>query len=192
MVDLLTNPFFIKKEKTYNKFIIYNEIYFDGGQKLNKKIMNNFRLFGGKEIKNASDYVRDYIKKFPETKIIVGTDSEQYKTYTNYVTVIGMMRPRKGVHIIYKTEKLGKIKDIFTRLWNEVECSRLVADSLEETINTNPEKKMVTVHIDINNKKNEKSNIVHDSAVGYLKGLGYPVEAKPDGWVATKAADWLC
>jgi len=154
--------------------------------------MKDFRLFGGEKINDVSKYVGNYIKKFPETKIIVGTDSEQYKNYTNYVTVIGLVKPGKGVHIIYKREKLRKIKDIFSRLWNEVEYTRMVADKLEENINNNSDKKIVTVHIDINNNKKEKSNMVHDSAVGYLKGLGYSVKSKPDSWVATKAADWLC
>jgi len=153
--------------------------------------MKTFRLFGGEKIENVFEYVNNYIKKFPETKIIVGTDSKQYKHYTNFVTVIGLIKPRKGVHIIYKLEKLRKIKDIFSRLWNEIELSRLISDELENHINDSG-KKIITIHIDINGNKKEKSNIVHDSAVGYLKGLGYVVESKPNGWAATKAADMLC
>jgi len=153
--------------------------------------MNEFKFFNGNKINDEIKYVKNYLKNYPETKIVVGTDSEQYKKYTNYVTVIGMIKPRKGVHIIYKSKRTKKIKDIFSRLWNEIEYSRLVADDLEKHIN-NTEKKIITLHIDINNNKKEKSYIVHDSAVGYLKGLGYNVESKPNGWIATKAADWLC
>ena len=152
----------------------------------------DFKFFGGKKVDDVSEYIKNYMKRYPETNIIVGTDSEQYKAYTNYVTVICLNRPTKGSHIIYNENKVGKIRDIFSKLWNEVEYSRIVADDLEESINNNSEKKMVTVHIDINEKKNAKSNIVHDSAMGYLKGLGYVVRSKPDSWVATKAADWLC
>jgi predicted RNase H-related nuclease YkuK (DUF458 family) len=150
--------------------------------------MKKFKLFGGIEIPNLEEYVIEYLRKFPECKLIVGTDSEQYNNCTSYVTVICFIKPRKGVHLIYRKEKVKKIKDIFSRLWNEIEYSRLIADELKDfLIDRN-----IIVHIDINNNKKEKSSMVHDSAVGYLKGLGYIVESKPNSWVASKAADWLC
>jgi len=151
--------------------------------------MINFKFFNGNIISDYKTYVNDYIKMYPETTIIVGTDSEQYRNNTTYVTVIGLLRPRKGVHIIYTKERVKKIKDIFTRLWNEIEYSRTIADDLSKSlIKTDP----ITVHIDINNNKKEKSNMVHDSAMGYLKSLGYNVESKPNSWAASKAADMLC
>jgi len=154
--------------------------------------MKDFKFYGGKKVKNTIEYIKKYLKDNPDTKIIVGTDSEQYSNYTNYVTVICLVKPTKGAHIIYSENKEKKIYDIFSKLWNEVEFTRNVADEIEKSINNNSNKKMVTVHLDVNKKKNAKSNIVHDSAVGYLKGLGYSVETKPNSWVATKAADWLC
>lgn len=149
--------------------------------------MKKFKLFGGKEIDNLETYIKNYQCKFSDCEIIIGTDSEQYRNYTKYVTVIGFIKPTKGVHIIYKSEKIKKIKDIFTRLWNEIEYTRIIADEIKNYVN-----KDITVHIDINNSKKEKSNMVHDSAVGYLTSLGYKVESKPNSWVASKAADWLC
>jgi len=154
--------------------------------------MKNFKFFGGEKVNNVATYVRNYIKKYPETNVIVGTDSGQYNNYTNYVTVICMNRPTKGSHIIYQKNKVPKIKDLFSKLWEEVEYTRIIADELDGLINDDQSKKLVTVHIDINDKKTAKSSMVHDSAMGYLKGLGYSVESKPNSWVATKAADWLC
>jgi predicted RNase H-related nuclease YkuK (DUF458 family) len=151
-----------------------------------------FRLFGGDELKDVGLYVKDYLRNNPEVKVFIGTDSRQYRNYTKYVTVIGLLKPRKGVHIIFKRENISKIRDIFSRLWNEVEYSRDIADYIESVVNEKSEKKIVTVHLDINFNKETKSSIVHDSAVGYLKGLGYNVETKPDSWAASKAADMLC
>lgn len=154
-------------------------------------MVNEFKFFNGRHLDNAGDYIKKYIDRNPSVKIFVGTDSKQYKGYTKYVTAIGLLKPRKGVHVIYKRNNTKKIKDIFSRLWNEVEYSRQVADYIEENVNNNG-KKIVTVHLDINLDEKAKSNIVHDSAVGYLKGLGYEVETKPNSWAASKAADMLC
>ena len=154
-------------------------------------MVNGFKLFNGRNLDDVGDYVLNYIRKNPNVKIFVGTDSRQYKSHTKYVTAVGLLKPRKGVHIIYKRNNIKKIKDIFSRLWNEVEYSREVADYIEYKVNNNG-KKIVTVHLDINLDKKAKSNIVHDSAVGYLKGLGYKVETKPNSWAASKAADMLC
>lgn len=151
-----------------------------------------FRLFGGDELQDVGIYVKDYLNRNSDIKIFVGTDSKQYKNYTKYVTVVGLLKPQKGVHIVYKRENIRKIKDIFSRLWNEVEYSRELADYIESVVNIKSDKKMITVHLDINIDKKAKSNIVHDSAVGYIKGLGYDVETKPNSWAASKAADMLC
>lgn len=148
--------------------------------------MNKFKKVNGEIIEDIKEYINNYIVEYPDVELYIGTDSEQNRTYTTYVTVIGLLRPRKGVHIIFKKIKVKKIKDIFSRLWNEVEYSKIIAEDLKD-INKN-----ITVHIDINNDNREKSNMVHDSAVGYLKGLGYMVESKPNSWLASKAADKLC
>ncbi|MCB1713104.1 MAG: hypothetical protein KDH96_11725 [Candidatus Riesia sp.] len=148
---------------------------------------NVFRLFGGKELKDLGEYVKQYIEKNPDVEIFVGTDSRQYKKNTKFVTVVGLLKPRKGVHIVYKKVNIKKIKDIFSRLWNEVEYSREISQYLESVIS-----KDITIHLDIQKDHKYKSSMLHDNAVGYLKGLGYRVETKPDSWAASTAADMLC
>jgi predicted RNase H-related nuclease YkuK (DUF458 family) len=153
--------------------------------------MKKFRLYNGEVIDDIFEYMKEYLSLNPDVEIVVGTDSEQYNEYTTYVTVIGFIKPHKGVHLVYTRNKIKKIKDLFSRLWNEIEYTRFIADNIEKNIN-NSSKKLVTIHIDINNKLSGKSNIVHDSAVGYLKSLGYDVKVKPNSWAASKAADSLC
>jgi predicted RNase H-related nuclease YkuK (DUF458 family) len=154
--------------------------------------MNNFQFYDGRYIDDENLYVKEYLKKYPESDVIVGTDSEQHGEHINYVTVICMVRPTKGAHIIYKRKKEKKTKDLFSKLWNEIEFTRYTADKLKNFLIKNGCKKKVMIHLDVNVKKTAKSNIVHDSAIGYFKGLGYSVKTKPNSWVATKAADWLC
>jgi predicted RNase H-related nuclease YkuK (DUF458 family) len=154
--------------------------------------MDKFKFYNGDYVGDTIDYVKSYINEHTDVKIIVGTDSEQYPKYTNYVTVICLIRPTKGVHVIYREDRVKKNIHLVSKLWKEVEYSRYVADELEKGLNEGSDKKIVSIHIDINDKKTAASNVIHDSAVGYLKGLGYDVESKPNSWVASKAADWLC
>lgn len=147
--------------------------------------MENFKSFDGEEIKDVRNYIKNFLIINPDTELIVGTDSEQYKNYTNYVTVICMVKKQKGVHVIYKRHKSIKIKDLYKRLWNEIEFSKITADYIKDIKNTE-------IHIDINKNKIRKSNIVYDSAIGYLTSFGYSVESKPNSWAASKAADLLC
>jgi len=151
-----------------------------------------FKLFGGDKLNDVGLYIREYLNSNPNVKIFVGTDSSQPNKYhTTFVTVVALLKPTKGAHIIYKRENTKKIKDTFSRLWNEVEYSRVIADYIEETINNNNENKIVTIHLDLNPSGKWKSSMVHDAAVGYLKGLGYNVETKPNSWASTSCADWL-
>jgi len=153
-------------------------------------MINKFKKVNGEKIDDYINYVNEYTNNHNDIKIIIGTDSEQYKKNTTYVTVISFLKPNKGVHVIYMKKRIDKIKDIYNRLWNEIEYSRLIADELSKSVKV--EYKPIIIHIDINSNRNKKSNIVYDNAIGYLKGLGYIVEAKPNSWAASKAADMLC
>ena len=52
--------------------------------------------------------------------------------------------------------------------------------------------KLVDIDLDFNPNKKWGSNVVHDSAVGMLKGCGFRVRTKPRAWAASCAADLLC
>ena len=129
--------------------------------------------------------------------IFVGCDSQVNSKSTIYSVVIGMHKIvdglGRGVHIIHTRErddKLGEDKgSIFKRLWNEVE--RIVETALflsENGINI----KDIGTHVDANVKKQYASNMIYDSAIGYLNALGFKVEGKPYAWAATYAANRYC
>lgn len=75
---------------------------------------------------------------------------------------------------------------MWTRLWHEVELTRLIAEEVSKTTN-----KIVEVHLDLNPDVEYASNKLFNAAVGYLKSLQFDVYAKPDSFVATAAADSL-
>lgn len=186
--------------------------------------MEGFKLFGGTQIPDVGQYVLDYVTKYPDTMVFIGTDSTQLRKQTLYATAIMLYHPGAGAHIIYKRYRLPKIKDLFTRLWNEVEYTKTVSEYIDTTLTGNytflwnkdtlreyknmlrmPNdielkeanmklqfERLVFTDLDFNPSENHKSNVVHDAAVGTLKGLGFRVRTKPTAWAATCAADLVC
>lgn len=179
-----------------------------------------FKKFGGHQILDVGEYLREYLKRYPQTSVYVGTDSIMKRGKVQYATIIAMYDEvrRDGVHYIFKRDKeLGKL-DIFSRMWREVEKSVEVADfleleldgylkrySIEELmvmkkptggyykVNQN---KLVTIDVDINPDEGggkNKSNIAFEASKGYLTGLGYRCRFKTEGaWAANCAADMIC
>lgn len=153
--------------------------------------MENFKLFGGYVIDNLSEYCGNYIKNNPDVKLYVGTDSKQLRKKTLYATTICFYHDKHGGHIIYKRIKINKIRDIFTRLWHEVELSKEVTDYLTKELKGIYDNK-ICVDLDLNPSDKYKSNMVYNAGVGLINGCGYECRTKPDAWAASCAADLLC
>lgn len=156
--------------------------------------MENFKLFGGQEIKDLGEYLREYYALHPDIQIFVGTDSAQHGRFTKYATAIAMVNPGKGAHVVFQRFNIKRERDLFTRLWREVEYTREVADYVHESLKdvyVHDTEKIPVIHLDFNKSPKHKSNMVHDAAMGYLKGTGYIVESKSDSWCASFCADML-
>ena len=107
--------------------------------------MKNFKLFGGKEIENLGEYLRNYYAKNPKVKFYVGTDSLQNGKFTKYVTTVCMLHPEHidekgmfhysaGVHVVYHRENVKRIRDVFSRLWHETELTFEIAQYVHEAL----------------------------------------------------------
>ena len=181
----------------------------------------------GTKIPDVLDYMKYYMSDSNgqiKYEIFVGCDSQVNNKHTMYSVVIGMHKIvddiGRGVHIIHTRErdvKLGEDKgSIFKRLWNEVE--RIVETALflsDNGIRIDD----IGTHVDANIKKQYASNMIYDSAIGYLNSLkitcyecdgsgyvgkkecpkcegkgvvGFKVEGKPYAWAATYAANRYC
>lgn len=169
-----------------------------------------FYKFGGKEkISDVGKYLRDYLKKYPETSIYVGTDSAEKVPTDIYATVIAMYDEvrKDGVHYIFKKSRFKRC-DIFTKMYQEAQLSLEVADFLEKELDgyiprwTNEklisskfathQNKFVTIDVDINPKKNEDSNVAYEAVKALLVGNGYRCRFKNQSWAANCAADMVC
>ena len=122
--------------------------------------MEHFKFFDGSEIENLGDYLLEYYAKYPDIKIYIGTDSAQHGKVTKYATAISLLRPGKGVHVVYKKFSIRKEKDIFTRLWKEAEYTRETADYvhsiMEDVYEHKDNKKIPILHLDFNKQAKYK------------------------------------
>ena len=166
--------------------------------KENTMDMQKFRKVDGTMIPDVAEYIMNYINAYDgDVQLYIGTDSQstRKKRVTNYATVICMHRTNsdgigKGAHLIYNRERKTNVKDLFTRLWWEVEYSMQVANYLRDK-NVYLNEKVLAVHIDVSPDKKNKSNSVYASAVGYVESMGYECCTKPDSPVASYAADMV-
>lgn len=156
--------------------------------------MKNFKKYDNQSITDLKSYVNDWILKYPNAPIIIGTDSLEHKEKTIYATAIVLFYPKdeqtgmgSGAHVIFSKTSFDKKFDFWTRLWKEIEYSKELGCWLQEnTLIETPE-----IHIDINSDEDYKSNRLFQAAVGYLKSFGFKVESKPYSWVASTVADYL-
>jgi predicted RNase H-related nuclease YkuK (DUF458 family) len=83
-------------------------------------------------------------------------------------------------------EKVEPIRDMWQKLWGEVERSVKVTQYLRDNgINIH------TIDLDLNHQSEHASNKVVSAAIGYVKSLGIKVRIKPDILPAIAAADNL-
>ena len=147
----------------------------------------------GDEVVDLVEYITDYINNSDDDiKLWIGTDSQKTrkKGLVIYATVICLYKVGKGAHIIYSKQKRTDVKDKFSRLWWEVEYSMAVANFLKDN-GLMMASKLIAIHLDLSSNIKYESNKLHDAAVGYVKGMGYGWESKPDAPVASYAADLI-
>ena len=146
--------------------------------------MNMFRTVQGKNI-NLTDYIKEYIKSHPGIEIIVGCDSQNYSQSTVYCTAVVLYNPGHGGHVIYEKERTPREQVRAQRLMNEVWKAVETANSICNAGLPKPQ----YIDIDVNPKKNAKSNEVFDSARGLVEGMGYRCRYKTMNVMATCCAD---
>ena len=157
----------------------------------------NFQKVNGEKIVNISQYVKDYIEAdtmTSEFQIMVGCDSLPKRFIgATYVTVVCIYRVGRGAHLIFTRESKVKTHSMRERLWGEVYRAVEVANGLSD--NGVMEMKRVTkfeIHLDFNPSERYESNVIHNDALGYIRGLGFDAFAKPDTPAASFASDRVC
>jgi predicted RNase H-related nuclease YkuK (DUF458 family) len=145
-----------------------------------------FHFSNGKMVDDLKNYVKEYLKKYPNVELFIGTDSQKRRRRkVSYVTTICFRHPGDGVHILHYRKVESYKKDLFSKLWKEVELSIETASMIKDVVDN------LTIDLDLNSLKKYESNVAHDAAKGYVIAMGYGVRTKPTGWAASHAADHL-
>jgi predicted RNase H-related nuclease YkuK (DUF458 family) len=135
-----------------------------------------------------AEYLKNYIQdhKFSNLKIYIGCDSHNKGVHTTYVTTVVIHIGDTGCHVLYDRIKVGRINDLWSRLWNEVEKSVALANYLRENgINIH------NIDLDLNSDEKHASNKLVAAAKGYVSSMGIKARIKPEILPAVSAADNL-
>jgi uncharacterized protein len=114
----------------------------------------------------------------------IGTDSLQSGRFTQFVTVVVILTPRKGGRVAYRREVVPRIASLRERLLREVWKSVDLGLQFSPIV-----KGELTVHIDANPVVTHKSSAYIQELVGLVVGQGFKALIKPESWAASHAAD---
>ena len=148
----------------------------------------DFIRMDNRETVDLKTYLIQFMDKHPECTIHVGCDSQNYANVSVYATTIVLRYPKKGAHVLYRKEKLKRINDMWSRLWNEIERSVKLAQFIEDVC----ELPVHQVDLDFNEDPSFPSHKILNAASGYVTSLGFMAKAKPNLLMATWAANVLC
>lgn len=144
---------------------------------------------------NIVEHTLDQLKKWPNMKIYIGTDSQDKKTsakgkkyITVYATCICYRYGHRGAHFIYLREKVPIIRDMYTRLYGEAVRTIETAQLIDSEIPISFE----ALEFDYNQIPKWASNKLLSAVGGWVKGLNYNAIFKGGEVISPKAADHVC
>ncbi len=149
-----------------------------------KDFVKKFRKVDGTLV-DVVKHTLNILNEDPTVTISIGTDSQNVKKKTNYVTVIAYRYKNKGVHYIFNKISIPKERDLFRRLFREAEISINTAEWFTQQISVK-----VDIDLDYNSSEKYESHVVISSAKGWANSLGYKVLLKGEGQIAGWAADY--
>jgi predicted RNase H-related nuclease YkuK (DUF458 family) len=146
-----------------------------------------FRTQQGERV-NVIEHTLDQLKKWPNLKMYVGSDSQDYGKITRSVTVVVYRYGHRGAHFVYhRTEDL-RARDIRARLMKEAQDTLEAAQIIDSEIPISFE----SLDFDFNTAPKWASNKVLSEVKGWMKGMNYKATFKGEHVIATKAADHVC
>lgn len=146
-----------------------------------------FRTKQGNKV-DIVEHTLEQLKLWPHLKMYVGTDSQDDGPETTYATAIVYRYGQRGAHVIFLIENVTKIKNIFTRLYNEGTRTIEVARMIQEEI---PAIKFEALEFDYADIEKTESTPVVAALRGWVQGLGFNYSFKSGEQLATKAADHI-
>lgn len=120
-------------------------------------------------------------------KVCIGTDSQVKGAYTDFATVIVLLREHHGGFMYIHQEKTSHKMSIKERMLLEVQKSIETAYSICDLLDLY--RVELEVHADINTNPMFKSNKALNEAMGYILSMGFIFKAKPEAFASSTCAD---
>ena len=124
-----------------------------------------------------------------DAEVHIGCDSHFVGNKCIFAIVVALYEKGRGGTYFFariKNERKTNL-NLRMRLLKEAELSIQLAELLVDNCLTKRED--MHVHLDINPKKEFKSNVVFTPATSWVKSLGYNCIVKPDSWASSWLAD---
>ena len=142
------------------------------------------------------DEIIKWTAEYPEEvfSYVVATDSQVHKVrrkpvwYTQYVTIVWVHRGNHGGRIWILQDKVNERIGVIQRLMHEVELSIDVMNRIAES-KLKSRLEQFSVHIDVG--ENGLSRSVVQACLGWVMGLGFNAEVKPEAVGASCVADFF-
>lgn len=120
-------------------------------------------------------------------KVCIGTDSQVKGNYTDFATVIVLLRSHHGGFMYIAQDKTTQKMSIKERMLVEVQKSIETAYSICDLLDVYDVD--LEVHADINTNPMFKSNKALNEAMGYILSMGFIFKAKPEAFASSTCAD---
>jgi predicted RNase H-related nuclease YkuK (DUF458 family) len=147
-----------------------------------------WKTIDGVLIQDPVQFVKDmFSDESSRVEVNIGTDSQQAGQRTEFVTVIAVVRERKGARAIYARETTPRIKSLRERLLQETWLSVSLGLEMNALI---PETAGLTIHVDANPDVRFRSSDFVKELTAMVVSQGFNTLLKPESWVATHVADY--
>ena len=120
-------------------------------------------------------------------KVCIGTDSQVKGSFTDFATVIVLLREQHGGFMYIHQEKTQQKMTIKERMLVEVQKSIETAYAVCDLLDLYDVD--LEVHADINTNPMFKSNKALNEAMGYILSMGFIFKAKPEAFASSTCAD---
>lgn len=120
----------------------------------------------------------------------IGADSQNYLSYTRFVSVIVLYVERNGAHVLVSRMDLPKIYDYRYKLLKEIDMLGELARNFKDFLKSI--EMPFELHGDLNKSSNFKSNGVVEEATNYISFLGFKLKIKNEAFAASYGADYFC
>lgn len=141
-------------------------------------------MFTEEELKEIKTYIHNSSDISP---IAVGCDANYSGKNTLFALTVGIHIDGKHGSKVFKTKfKINRRLGLREKLWREVTSVLELASEIAPMVGKRP----FEVHLDLNPKEKEASNVILKEAVAMVNANGYKAKVKGEGaFMATYASD---